>query len=49
MAGSLLTPDPADETVALARARAEEAAAEAALHAGEDREALAGRPKDITD
>jgi ubiquinol-cytochrome c reductase cytochrome b subunit len=53
--GSLLTPDSPEETVALERARAEEAAAEAALHGGhpgdqqreartEQREALAGRP-----
>ena len=44
VAGSLLKPDPADETAALERARAEEAAAEAAVH--RERRALAGRPKD---
>ncbi|HVL85960.1 MAG TPA: cytochrome bc complex cytochrome b subunit [Pseudonocardia sp.] len=55
VAGSLLKPDPVAETAALERARAEEAAAEAALHGGhsgsgelqareQEREALAGRP-----
>jgi ubiquinol-cytochrome c reductase cytochrome b subunit len=58
--GSLLTPDPAEETAALERARAEEAAAEAAANAGDhadqeraartgDRGALAGRSTDMTD
>jgi ubiquinol-cytochrome c reductase cytochrome b subunit len=52
--GSLLTPDPADETVVLERARAEQARAEEAERAArlgeqpalesEDREVLAGRP-----
>jgi ubiquinol-cytochrome c reductase cytochrome b subunit len=43
--GSLLTPDPAEETAALAKARHEEAAAEAG--AREQRQAaLAGRPSD---
>ncbi|WP_219419902.1 cytochrome bc1 complex cytochrome b subunit [Pseudonocardia nigra] len=53
--GSLLTPDAADEVAGLERARAEEAAAEAAEHRGESgdaqresrteqREVLAGRP-----
>jgi quinol---cytochrome-c reductase cytochrome b subunit len=54
VAGSLLKPDPVDETRALDRARAEEAAAEAAEHDNEgdaaresreeERAALAGRP-----
>ena len=58
--GSLLTPDPAEETRALERARAEEAAAEAATHGGalgdgereartEQREVLSGSPKDVED
>ncbi|WP_214405336.1 cytochrome bc1 complex cytochrome b subunit [Pseudonocardia lacus] len=53
--GSLLTPDPPEQTAALERARREEEAAEAALHRGdegdanrerrvEERQALAGRP-----
>jgi ubiquinol-cytochrome c reductase cytochrome b subunit len=60
VAGSLLSPDPADETVALEQARAEEAAAEAAVNGHEPaeaereartghRDALAGRPKDMLD
>jgi ubiquinol-cytochrome c reductase cytochrome b subunit len=56
VAGSMLTPDPTDQTVALERARAELAAAEAAHHDGQSedarhdqgtdqqQEALAGRP-----
>jgi ubiquinol-cytochrome c reductase cytochrome b subunit len=55
VSGSLLTPDPVEETIALERARAEEAAAEAALNAGhsgsgeleartEERRELVGRP-----
>jgi ubiquinol-cytochrome c reductase cytochrome b subunit len=48
--GSLLTPDPPEETAALAKARAELAAAESAHHddhaIGSEREALAGRPSD---
>jgi ubiquinol-cytochrome c reductase cytochrome b subunit len=58
--GSLLTPDPVEETRALEQARAEEAAAEAAAHGGRDgdgeREArteqrgvLSGSPKDVED
>ena len=54
--GSLLTPDPIGETVALDRARAEESAAENALHHRSELRELeeagrpdAGRPKDITD
>ena len=50
--GSLLTPDPVEETLALEKAKREEAAAEQALHDGnraretrtEQREALAGSP-----
>jgi ubiquinol-cytochrome c reductase cytochrome b subunit len=53
--GSLLTPDPPEQTAALEKAQREAQAAEAALHAGhegdaqrearvEQREALAGRP-----
>jgi ubiquinol-cytochrome c reductase cytochrome b subunit len=53
--GSLLTPDPPEQTAALEKARREEEAAEAALHRGDDgdanregrveeRQALAGRP-----
>jgi ubiquinol-cytochrome c reductase cytochrome b subunit len=56
--GSLLRPDPPQETEELERARREEAAAEAALHAGhsgdadreqrvEQREQLAGRPSEL--
>ena len=53
VAGSMLTPDPVEETLALEKARREEAAAEAALHAGHEveaesrggrREVLAGSP-----
>ncbi len=51
--GSLLTPDPPEETAALAKARAELAAAESAHHdghaIGSEREALAGRPSDSLD
>ncbi len=58
--GSLLTPDPVDQTRALEKARAEEAAAEAAAHGGHDgdaqrevrsqeRDVLAGSPQDVTD
>ncbi|MGD9528657.1 cytochrome bc1 complex cytochrome b subunit [Pseudonocardia sp.] len=50
--GSLLTPDPPDETAALEAARAREAAEEeTGRHdAAEEREAeLAGRPKDLAD
>lgn len=58
--GSLLTPDPADETAALEAARAREAAEEAALHEGQPAEAelearreargeLVGRPTDLAD
>jgi len=49
--GSLLTPDPLDETTALEQARAEEHAEELAQHEArtEQRAALAGRPKDIAD
>ena len=54
--GSLLTPDPAEETAALERAKREDAAREAELVSGhegdrerearvEEREALAGRPE----
>jgi ubiquinol-cytochrome c reductase cytochrome b subunit len=39
--GSLLTPDPVEETRALERAKAEEAAAEAARHRGQDGDANA--------
>ena len=46
--GSLLTPDPPEETAALARARAELAAAEG-NHDGEARDALESRPKEIAD
>ena len=46
--GSLLTPDPPEETAALARARAELAAAEG-NHNGEARDALENRPKEIAD
>jgi ubiquinol-cytochrome c reductase cytochrome b subunit len=61
VAGSLLTPDPVDETVALEHARAELHTAEAAAHNGREaaeahgeQPALAGRPdggrpKDLTD
>jgi ubiquinol-cytochrome c reductase cytochrome b subunit len=56
--GSLLKPDPVDETAALERARREAAAVEAAAHHGHDgdaereareqeRRALVGQPKDI--
>jgi ubiquinol-cytochrome c reductase cytochrome b subunit len=57
--GSLLTPDPAEETAALERARREEARAEAAARDGhrigdqeresrtQEREALAGRPTEV--
>ncbi|WP_214368547.1 cytochrome b [Pseudonocardia sp. H11422] len=52
VAGSLLGPDPVEETVALERARAEQYAAENARQA-ERRELAgrpeAGRPKDVTD
>jgi len=41
VAGSLLTPDPVDETRALERAKAQEAAAEAARHRGDDGDANA--------
>ena len=52
--GSLLTPDPPEQTAALERARADGADAEAAARNGdagreEQREVLAGRPKDLTD
>ena len=46
VAGSLLRPDPVDETLALEQARADEAAAEA-REAG--RRQLAGLPRDVTD
>jgi ubiquinol-cytochrome c reductase cytochrome b subunit len=36
VAGSLLTPDPVEETRALERAKAQEAAAEAARHRSDD-------------
>ena len=58
VAGSLLRPDPVDETLALEQARADEAAAEAAARNGDtgdadaresERRELAGRPRDITD
>ncbi len=58
VAGSLLRPDPIDETLALEQARADEAAAEAAARNGDtgdadaresERRELAGRPRDITD
>ena len=45
VAGSLLTPDPPEESAALARARAELHAAES----GHDQEALESRPKEIAD
>ena len=45
MAGSLIKPDPASETAALARARDELHAAES----GHDHEALESRPKEIAD
>jgi ubiquinol-cytochrome c reductase cytochrome b subunit len=41
VAGSLLTPDPVEETRALERAKAQEAAAEAARHRGDDGDANA--------
>jgi len=58
--GSLLTPDPPNETAALEAARAREAAEEAARNAGQPAEAeieardeahreLVGRPKDLAD
>ncbi|MCW2720892.1 ubiquinol-cytochrome c reductase cytochrome b subunit [Pseudonocardia sp.] len=54
--GSLLKPDPVVETAALAKGRAEEAAAENELHRGSEQRELeqagrpdGGRPKDITD
>jgi ubiquinol-cytochrome c reductase cytochrome b subunit len=58
--GSLLTPDPADQTAALERARAELTAAEAREHGDnegdanrqayeEDRRALSGRPSELED
>jgi len=59
--GSLLTPDPIEETVALERARQIEAAAEVAAHNGHsanghsaatrdtERRELVGRPKDMAD
>jgi ubiquinol-cytochrome c reductase cytochrome b subunit len=60
VAGSLLSPDPAEETAALARARHELAEAENARHDGQAaqaselgttqrREVLSGQPKDIED
>jgi ubiquinol-cytochrome c reductase cytochrome b subunit len=48
--GSLLSPDPADETVALEQARAEEARAEEAHRTDREQAAvLTGQPKDIAD
>jgi ubiquinol-cytochrome c reductase cytochrome b subunit len=48
--GSLLTPDPADETVALEQARAEDARAEEAHRTDREQAAvLTGQPKDIAD
>jgi ubiquinol-cytochrome c reductase cytochrome b subunit len=45
--GSLLTPDPREETLALEKARREDAAAEAATHAPQKE--LTGTPKDVED